>query len=55
MAQYEQNKDRKMLVQGQSENEAKTITCCYMPHSTPLNLFVAETTYTPFACVWLFK
>jgi len=44
-----------MLVQGLSENEAKTIPCCYMPYSAVLNLFVAETTYIPFACVWAFK
>ena len=55
MAQYEQKKDRNMLVQGLSENEAKTIPCCYMPYSAVLNLFVAETTYIPFACVWAFK
>jgi len=55
MAQYEQNKDKEILVQGQSENEAKTFTCCYMPHSAPLNLFVAENTYISFGCVCSFK
>jgi hypothetical protein len=55
MAQYGQNKGRRMLVQGLSENEAKIITWFYMSYSTPVNSFMAETTYTPFSCVWAFN
>jgi hypothetical protein len=30
-------------------------TPCYMPYSTPVNIFMTENTYIPFSCVWALK
>jgi hypothetical protein len=52
VANYEQNMDRKMLGPELSENEAKS-TCCYMLHSSPVNLFMTENTNIAFLCLGL--
>jgi hypothetical protein len=36
-------------------DEAKRVICCYRPYSTPINLFMAETTYIPLSCVSAFN
>jgi hypothetical protein len=54
VAQHEQNKGRKVLVPVCERMKPK-ITSCYMPHSSPVSLFMTDNTYIALSCVWAFK